>query len=248
MLCVYNYTPDLCLCYTFIIGGNMDSEIKPNEESKPVDDTKKITPSKNKNSLSKALMLGLFVLIIVGVSASISYWWRNETAREFEKKLDSNIASLKKTNKDLSGKLAAEKAKNSVSSVDVQTVCTPVSPSISVIDSIKASITSGNTAALEGYMATSVQVILAGTKSYGAQDTNLAVFDITNFISGATSPWDFLLPVSVLNLYTQGSYKQYFPDIDVIGRSVDKKVISFSFDCNAKINAVLLAPDEDLLK
>jgi len=196
-------------------------------------------------------MFGVLILVMVGTSAGASYWWRNKTASEIEKKLNDNVASLQKTVKDLDGKLAVEKAKNTESSDNEQTVCTPVAPSDSVIGNIKASITSGDTSALEGYMAaTSVDVTLAGTKSYGEQTPILAVNDISTFLSDDLNSWDynFSLPTATLNTYKQGSYAKYFPDIAVVGKATNKKVISFSFDCNAKIDTVFLAPSEDLLK
>ncbi len=130
-----------------------------------------------------------------------------------------------------------------------QTACTSKSPSATTIDNIEASITSGNTAALEGYMATSVNVIIAASEGLGAKTSAEAVTSITSFITLDTTSWDydFTLSASTLSSYNKGSYSQYFPSNAVVGKASSKKVISFSFDCNAKISTVFLAANEALL-
>jgi cytoskeletal protein RodZ len=226
----------------------MEEEVKTTGEVELIDKMQKAELSKNKEDSTKVIIYGLLILILLGVSVSASYWWRDKTANEFEKQQNTNITSMQKTITSLEKQLVAEKAKNAGTATANKTVCTAVSPSASVIESIKASITSGNTAALEGYMATSVNVILAATEAYGPQTSAQAVSDITHFISDATSPWDFALSASILSSYGQGGYSQYFPNIAVVGKSANKKVISFSFDCNAKISTVLLASNENILE
>ncbi|OGL30902.1 hypothetical protein A3F37_00475 [Candidatus Saccharibacteria bacterium RIFCSPHIGHO2_12_FULL_41_12] len=203
-----------------------------------------------KKSKGKKSLLVLLVLILMGASAGGAYWWREQTAKDFQKQQAADIASLKQTTESLKKQLADEKAKNAKStSAPAKTACTPKAPTASVIENIKASITSGNTAALEGYMATNVDVTIAGSGAPTANTPTQAVTAITNFIGDpTTSTWDFALSASTLSSYGAGSYSKYFPSIAVVGKSGGKKVIAFSFDCNGKINTVLLAANEDILK
>jgi uncharacterized protein HemX len=226
----------------------MEDEVKPTEEEKPFEENHETRQTKNKKTFIEIILFVLVMLIAVGASAGAAYWWRDKTANEFETKQKANMTSMQETITSIGKQLAIEKAKNAGTPTENQVVCTPVSPSASVIENIKASITSGNTAALEGYMAASVNVILAATEVYGVQTPTQAVSDVTHFISDATAPWDFALSASILSSYGKSDYSQYFPNIAVVGESANKKVISFSFDCNAKISTVFMAATEDLLK
>ncbi len=222
------------------------------EEKEPVKEVNRQELSTRRSFLNKCLFVVTLFIILFGISASGIYWWRDKIATDSENKQATTISTLQKTISSLSTRLKEEKAKNATDSTSSDTdtdsnSCTPVAPAYSVLENIQASITSGNTAALEGYMASSVNVILAATEAYGPQTPTQAVGDITDFISGE-SGWDFSLPASVLSSYGKGGYGQYFTNIDVVGKSANSKVISFLFDCNSKISTVLLVSNEDLLQ
>ncbi len=112
--------------------------------------------------------------------------------------------------------------------------------------SITSSITSGNTAALESYLANPSSVILAASEGVGPRTPTQAVADISSFISGS-SDWNFLLPNIETKAFAAGFYKQYFPDDAIIGKASNNRVISFSPDCTGKIKTVFLATDSSLL-
>lgn len=198
-----------------------------------------------KNAGMKTVLLSLLIVVLLLASAGGSYWWRDKTAKKVEKQQASDISSLLQTNSSLKKQLAAEKAKNTKTASGAgQTACASKSPGTTTISNIEASITSGNTAALAGYMATSVNVVYVGAMGSGAQTPGQAVTSITSFISPDTSSWnyDFALPASVLSTYGKSSsYGQYFPSNAVVGKASNNQVISFSFDCNGKISTVLLA-------
>lgn len=238
----------------------MEEDMKPTEETKLIDDgdvklleeKRHAKLSSEKRAFSKTILFIILTLILVASAAGASYWWRDKIATEFEKDQATEISSLQKTIVDIEKKLISEKAETpgtgtSVETDDDDTACEPVAPAYSVLENIQASITSGNTQALEGYMAASVNVILAATEAYGPQTPTQAVTDITSFITGETD-WDFTLPASVLSSYGKGGYGEYFTNIDVVGKSADGKVISFLFDCNADISTVFLSSGEDLLE
>jgi len=225
--------------------------IKPTEYEppvKPIEYEKPIKPAKK--SGGKIILHIFFILILGGVSAAGAYWWRDKTANEAKTEQSASIASLEATKLSLEEQLATEKAKTADTTVIAdETTCIARSPNTETLANIKASITSGNTAALEGYMAASVNVILAATEGIGPSTPASAVSSISNFISDDITAWDydFALPATTIDAYGSEGYEQYFLADSVVGRATNKKVISFSFDCNAKISTVFMAADEGLL-
>lgn len=207
-----------------------------------------------KKGVGKTVLLILLILLLVagGVAA---FLWRDMTAKDSETKLNASITSLNKTVATLKTELAAATSSTTTTTTTTNTTgnggtttCTSVAPIAATIDNIKASITSGNTAALEGYMAASVNVVLASSGGVVAGTPTQSVGSITDFITGATAPWNFALSSSVLGKYSAGGFSKYFPSIAVVGQSANGKVISFNFDCNGKINSVLLSSSPDLIE
>jgi len=227
-----------------------NSDKGPNEGVKTVDKVKKTSPNKKNKNLVKPILLIALVLVLIGSAAGAAYLLRDGTANESDKKRAAEILSLEKSMATLKKQLAALKAKDaSTNTVADQTPCTSIAPTATVIDSIEASITSGNTAVLEGYMAASVNVVLAASEGIGPSTPSAAVSSISNFITSDITSWDynFSLPAATLSSYGQGSYSQYFPSIAVVGKAASGKVISFSFDCNADINTVFMSTSDELL-
>lgn len=202
-----------------------------------------------KGSIFKPFFFILLILMLMAAAAGATYVWRVKVANDLEKTKIVQISSLDNEITSLKSQLvsAATVTKTPGCLIDDIVACTPVMPSTITIENIKASITSGNTAALEGYMATDVTVILAATEAYGSQTPTQAVSDITSFISGAKTPWNFLLAASILSSYGKGGYGKYFTNIDTVGKSADGKVIAFLYDCNGKISTVFMSSSEELL-
>jgi len=226
----------------------MEEETKPIEDEKPIEGLKSPKKVKDKKKLIRTVLLILLIIVFAGASAAATYWWRDRVANDSKGKQDVRIASLEKEKTSLKKQLAVAKASNTTAAD--QSTCTSKSPTVSVIESIKASITSGNTAALEGYMASSVNVILAASEGIGPSTPAQAVSSISSFITSDINSWayDFSLPAAILSSYGSGGYSQYFPNNAVVGKAANGKVISFSFDCNAKISTVFLASSEELLQ
>lgn len=226
----------------------MEEEVKPPQEQ-AVEQPLVIEPKKEETKkprrkffIPKAAWVGLLVLVLVAASAGGAYLWRDSVARNFEKEQSDDITGFKATIITLEKQLADAK-------VIVPPTCTEVAPNATAIANIKASITSANTAALEGYMATSVNVILAASEAYGAQTPTQAIADISNFLSTDITSWDydFSPSAAVLADYRDGDYSQYFPTVLVAGTATNKQVVSFSFNCSGKIDTVFLATNENLL-
>ena len=216
----------------------MDEKTDVTESEKPV--------KSSGGSRKKTILMVLLVLVLLAAAAGAAYYWRDMSAKEKEKQQASDLSSLRQKNTKLEKELADEKAKNSGTS---ETACTSKSPSAAAIGNIEASITSGNTAALEGYMASNVNVIIAASEGLGMKTPTEAVSGISTFITNDPSSWDydFGLSASLVGSYGKGFYGQYFPDNAVAAKASNQKVISFSFDCNGKISTVFLAANADLL-
>lgn len=122
---------------------------------------------------------------------------------------------------------------------------TTTAPSAAQLENMKAAIESENTAALEGYMAASVNVILAASEAYGPQTPVQAVKDVDYVKDGTT--WDFALPAATLTKYQTGDYKQYFPTTALVGKSSNNYVISFQFDSAGKINGIFMTNNASIL-
>lgn len=201
--------------------------------------------SKNRKFL-KNLGIIAAVALLLGASGYAGYWWRDRSAQDANAQKNAQIQSLQHTIATLKG------AKDQTTSTDTKTnttACTPVQPNATAVENIKASVTSGNTAALEGYMASQLTVLYAASDGVGSRTAAQAVGDVTSFIGSPTTvSWSFNIGASVLSSYGQGSYAQYFPGTAIVGKSSDGKVISFLFDCNGKIATVFMSASEDLLQ
>ncbi len=182
---------------------------------------KRVPKSLDANGAISLILILLVGVVLVG-GAGYYVWQKNRDTT---------------TTKNDQPKATIQKAANKTSTSQ-STTPTCTDPSTAEVADIKAAITSGNTAALASYMAPTVKVILAATEGIGDQTPTEAVSDVTSFISG-TSSWDFALPAATLTAYKSTPYVTYFPDNAVVGKdSSTTKVISFSFDCDGKINTI----------
>jgi hypothetical protein len=211
-------------------------------EVKPIEKVKK------DRHLVKRTLLILAVLLLMAGSAGGAYWVRNNKATTFENKQSATIASLQRDKLSLQKQLSSQKAASLAPATATTTACTPKAPDAATIQNIEASVTSANTAALKGYMASSVQDVFAAADAIPATTPDGSVSDISTFVTDpVTGSWSFPVDAATVAAYKAGSYGKYFPSIAVVGSSTRHRVISFSFDCNAKISTVFMAADAALL-
>jgi cytoskeletal protein RodZ len=198
-----------------------------------------VKPAKQHNKKKWLLILLIVALIAAGAGA---YWWRDKQAKSDQQKQQNEVTALKDEVSSLQKQLADEKQK----SKKTEEKLAATKPSAEAIANIKASISSGNTAALEGYMASSVNVILAASEGIGLRTPVQAIGDL-QYLDSATDPWDFDLPAATLSAYGSGDYAQYFPSGAVVGKSANNYVISFTFNSSGKISGIFISPDAGLL-
>jgi hypothetical protein len=106
---------------------------------------------------------------------------------------------------------------------------------------------SGNTAALDGYLAATVHITYAASEYEGdVSDHVLIVNDLTD-VTSSTATWDFDLPASVIADYgANPTYVDDFPAGALVGRSTESKVVSFVIE-EGLITRILIALDESAL-
>jgi len=136
---------------------------------------------------------------------------------------------------------------NLAAGTQVSTKGATAAPSAALKKNTSDAITSGNTAALEGYMAGSVNVVIAGSEKTGAETAAKAVSDLS-YLNSGTAPWNFSLSTATLNSYAKGSYKQYFGANTIVGQSANGYTVSFGVNGNGKIDTVFMSASTDQLR
>ena len=106
-------------------------------------------------------------------------------------------------------------------------VAEPEGLSASDIENIVAALDTGNTAAIEGYLADPVNVILAATECCGPI-TPAEVITNLAYVGDAAAPWSATAE-STIDTYRAGFYVEYFPAGALVFSSADADphVISF---------------------
>lgn len=197
----------------------------------------------SKKTKSYMLVIVLVVSMVVIVIAAGSYVYRDKQAKDQNSKNQATIANLQSEITDLKKQLNSQAS--STSSTSSSNTATAV-PSATTIVNITDAIKSGNTAALQGYMAPSVLVILAASEGIGSQTPAQAVADL-KYLDNATDPWNFNLDATTLTKYANGDYKTYFKTNTLVGKSANNYVVAFNFNDAGKINGIFMAVSADLL-
>lgn len=179
----------------------------------------------------KWVLLGaLAILFAVGGAFG---WQSNADLKAKNIALETKISDLEKQLETAEASAPANSACNSSATADLKA-------------NIKDAISSKNYAALEGYMAASVNVVFAASEKGGPVTPAQAVSDL-DYLNSATSPWNFALPAATLASYKAGGYGKYFGAETYVGRSANDYVVSFDFNCSTKIDVIFITGNADLL-
>lgn len=201
----------------------------------------KETPEKIKVSRkfpAKKLLMVLASLVLLAAAAYGGYYLRG---RKTSSENQTVIDALEKKVSNL------EKAADATDPTDTEPATdTTVLPTADQLENIEASISSGNTAALEGRMATTVTVVIAASEGMGPRTITQAIGDL-DYVVDLAATWDFNLSAATLDSYAAGDYAQYFPDGALVGKSSTGKVVSFIFDASAKIKTIFMSVNADIL-
>ena len=177
----------------------------------------------------------LLVLIILGIIGFTG--WYVYHARNNANSLNDSSANTQVAVKTTPKKTAAK---------------TTATPAPVISDSLKQNtsdaVSSGNTAALEGYMSTSVNVVIAGSEKSGAEPAATAVSDLS-YLSSGTAPWNFSVTAATLTAWRNGFYKQYFAaNTTIVGEAANGYVVSFGVNASGKIDTVFMSASTDQLQ
>jgi hypothetical protein len=114
-------------------------------------------------------------------------------------------------------------------------------------ENIAASISSGNTAALEGYLSEPVNFIIAASECCGPV-TRVEAINGLDYVSGATGPWTYPIGEPTLASYRAGFYVDYFPAGVFVMQSADADpyVVAFAID-GSTVTGVFVAGGATLL-
>ena len=108
---------------------------------------------------------------------------------------------------------------------------------------LRDAITSGNTAAIEGYLSNPVRVIIMSSE---------CCFDITpaeavnelSYVTGAPGPWNFSLPSATTDPWHTNTYYGYlFTGDDITGLAADGTVVSFGIS-GGQVTTILMGFEE----
>lgn len=184
----------------------------------------------------------LLVLLLIAGAAIAGYWWRGEDAKDEAKKAAAAASVLQQQIDQLEKDLTAAKAEHK----ETSTEASAKAPSQATLDNIEAAVKSGNYAALQGYMASKVTVILAASEGLGERTPTQAIADV-KYLDDGTDPWNFDLSAATMENYMDGDYKKYFPEGALVGKSANNYVVSFTFDHEAKISGIFMTSNAALL-
>jgi hypothetical protein len=203
-------------------------------------------PDFAKSPANRPVSLLIATTILLLVSAGY-LGWQTVTLTNSNNKLTLDNADLKSQVQGLTKQLADAKAASvSARPASSQSVPTPATISAALKEIMAAAITSGNSSALEAYMASSVNVSVAASGKTGAESPAQAVSDL-NYLSTGTNPWNFSLSAATIVIFKAGAYGRYFGDTTYVGESANKYVVSFGVNSAGKIDTVFMTNNSDLL-
>jgi len=219
-----------------------EEKINPQEQTK---ETSKKSPEKNGSDKKFKIVSLLLALFIIATAAlgGLSYVI-SSSAKKQQSTQQEEIAKLEQAKKDLEEQLKKAKEDAKAAKSSASSACTD--PTSADLENIKAAINTGNTAALEGYMAETVTVIYAASEGVGPQTPAQAVADL-EYLAVATTPWNFSLPEATISAWASGGYSSYISTDSIVGKSANNYVVAFSFDCDGNIDTIFMAANSALL-
>ncbi|MCK9641720.1 MAG: hypothetical protein M0R39_17595 [Prolixibacteraceae bacterium] len=197
-----------------------------------------IPREKSKNNY---LLIILSVLVALLTLSTAWLGWQYSRLSSDKKQLQSSADNLSQKLSATSNELKAAKATPTPTPAKTSNVTQ------SLKENVVAAMNTKNTAALENYMASSVNVVLAASEGVGSRTPAQAVGDL-NYLEPATSPWNFSLPATTIAAFRNGFYSRYFGDNTVAGQAANGYVVSFGVNASGKIDTIFMAVSADLLK
>jgi len=118
----------------------------------------------------------------------------------------------------------------------------PATLSASDRANVRDAVSSGNTAALEGYFAPTVSVIIMSSECCGDM-TPIHAIEALDYVTGAPGPWNWSIPPATLTQWHANYYYgSLFTGDDITGVAADGTVVSFGI-VGDRITTVLMGWD-----
>ncbi|HEX7963079.1 MAG TPA: hypothetical protein VF466_00665 [Candidatus Saccharimonadales bacterium] len=188
----------------------------------------------------------VLVLVVIVLLLALVFWLLTllQQAHNQNAQLTAQVASLQRKAGTSGGGSAG--SGSSGGSAQPNSSCSAV-VSTSLKNNIIAAMNSGNFAALQGSMASQVNLVIAGSEKGGKEAAAAAVDDMS-YLNGVTPPWNFSLPAATTtDVWAKNFYGQYFTGKFFAGTTQANEVVSFQFDSCSKIDTVFMASDAALL-
>jgi len=107
-------------------------------------------------------------------------------------------------------------------------------------------VSSGNTAAIDGYLAERVRVVIAASEADMQQSAVDAVLSL-DYVQPGVGVWDFEIDPELVAVYAGSPYYgQFFPADAIVGRSSAGPLVSFVPDGDT-IGTIFMSIDENLV-
>lgn len=118
-------------------------------------------------------------------------------------------------------------------------------------ETVVDAMNSGNTAAIEGYLAPSVYIVYAASEYAGDVTDHGVVVDDLSASTADGVTWDFDLPADLIDKYRSNpgagdAYAPYFPENALVGKSSADRVLSFTVE-GGLITTILFADEYSLI-
>lgn len=216
------------------------------EDSKTIDEapveTPKQKPVNKKRGIGRFAFPTVMVLVLMAASAAGAFFWQQAVMKSSNVEKDA----LQQRVKTLEAQIAEMDKTMAAMGDDMDMTLVPDK---ATSDNVKASIETGNTAALLDVFASQVNYAIAATEAQGVHTAEQAVKDL-DYLDSATGPWNFDLPQSELDDYADSIYYgKYFPAKNgMVGKSADGKLVSFIFNSDNKITTLFMSIDADIVK
>lgn len=223
----------------------MAKEAKKTKLEQEIEEEEREPILKNANKPTWGHRIWVALQIIFWIAVFVAGMWYyqqlkinelNDQKAEVTKQLQESRAAQKKAEAELAD---AQKELASTS-----TSVTTVPPLLK--QNVEAAVSSGNYAALDGYMADKITYALAASSGAGTLTKAQAIKQL-EYLNSGTSPWNFAIATATLTKYKSGAYSTYLNDDVIFGVSGNKYFVSFHLDSNNKIDQFFIASSTDLL-
>ncbi len=220
-------------------------EIKKTELDREIEEEERepILKNANKPTWGHRIWVAMQTLFWMGVFVAGMWYYQqlkinelNDQKSEVTKQLQESKAAQKKAEAEL---VDAQKQLESTS-----TTVTVVPPLLK--QNVEAAVSSGNYAAIDGYMADKVSYAIAASSGQGTLTKTQAIKQL-EYLNSGTAPWNFSIATTAITKYKAGAYSTYINDDVIFGASGNKYFVSFHLDSNNKIDQMFLASSTDLL-